>query len=602
VIQDPRRIDSTGSVWYNLTTAYLARKQLQKARQSGNEFVRVRKNEARGFMLLGDTYFEERNWAGALDQYRRAEAALKPNQTREQGQLAIRLGKTYRRLQPVGSGGTNQNLNLAIEKLSGALSANPNNIEVAVELGGAYLEARQDAKAGALSDRIISAPEFAKIRPEQQASVLLISGKSLFNQKKLKESRQRFEAARQLRNADITIQRALITTINEQAFTEIAAKDYKAAQVYLDEALKIDAGHPGTLTNLSVLLIERNDCALAERQLNKLNGLRGRDAVVTQRLLARSYLCLPKPDNKKAAAAYAAAESEAKKANAQLALAEIYTEWMPMTWDGDGIGNAVDKLELAVQVSGQDPDVGPAAKRNLQLALYRRGWNAMRQGRSTEAAADFERSLRDPSVLKGTEPLAFEFSLALALLDSNRVNDAAKLFRSLQNKGNASSYLKGAYAQVGSAFFNAYANYRSTTGAQREAACNQLSGMQNQLGGRARELVAACWESVAYDHWRAGSWDKAKSAIANAEKSASAAQQRRLTNNQHAMALDKTKVNALSALGESPPEALVNLGIVYDQMGKPKEAYDAWTRAKAKGAQARDLQKWIDAKKRIYGY
>ena len=55
-------------------------------------------------------------------------------------------------------------------------------------------------------------------------------------------------------------------------------------------------------------------------------------------------------------------------------------------------------------------------------------------------------------------------------------------------------------------------------------------------------------------------------------------------------------------MGGSPPEALVNLGIIYDQLGRPREAYDAWTKAKARGVQTRDLQRWIDAKKRIYGY
>ena len=52
----------------------------------------------------------------------------------------------------------------------------------------------------------------------------------------------------------------------------------------------------------------------------------------------------------------------------------------------------------------------------------------------------------------------------------------------------------------------------------------------------------------------------------------------------------------------NPVEALVDLGIVYDLLGRPKDAYDAWLRAKGRGANAHDLQKWIDAKKRIYGY
>lgn len=600
VIQDPRRIDSTGSVWYNLTTAYLARKQVSKAREAGNQFVRIRKNEARGFMLIGDTFFEEGNWQNALDQYLRAEKALKPNQSREQGQLAIRLGKTYLRL-PAPAGANNPNLNLAIDKLATAYQANPNNVEVAVELGHAYIKAKQDNKASALTERILSGSDFAKVSTENRAAILVISAKALFNQEKLTEARQRFEAARQIKPTDIQIQRNLITTINEQAYREVKQKDYKQAQALLDEASKLDPGYPPTLTNIAVLLLDQGNCNTAEGQLTKLNGLRGRDAVVTQRLLARSYMCKSKPDLKKAADAYEDAEKEAKKANAQLALAEIYTEWAPLTWDSDPNG-AVEKLETAVGIAGQDPEVGPAAKRNFALALYRRGWKAMRDNKPGDAAADFERAIRDPNVLKGTEPLAFEFSYALAKLDSGGSGEAAKVFRTLAAKGNQSSYLKGAYAKIGSAFFAAYANYRSSTGAQREQACQQLLGMQNDLGSRAKEIVAACWESVAYDHWRAGSWDAAKRAINNAEKAAGPEARRRFVVDRTAMSLGKNSKDELEALNGNPAEALVNLGIVYDMMGKPREAYDAWTRAKARGVQARELQKWIDAKKRIYGY
>ena len=69
-----------------------------------------------------------------------------------------------------------------------------------------------------------------------------------------------------------------------------------------------------------------------------------------------------------------------------------------------------------------------------------------------------------------------------------------------------------------------------------------------------------------------------------------------------ALALDKNKVDELEALGGNPAESLVDLGIVYDMLGKPKEAFDAWNKAKARGVNAKDLQKWIDAKKRIYGF
>ena len=598
VIQDPKRIDASGSVWYNLATAYLARKQTKKARSAGNEFARVRKNEARGFMLLGDTFFEDRDWGNALDQYQRAEKALKPNQTREQVQLSIRLGKTYRRM-PAPQGGANANLNLAIEKLSAGLTANPNSVELATELGSAYLEAKQDAKATALMERLVAGGELAKAPPEAQASVQVLAGKSLYNQKKLKEARQRFEAARQLRPGDIQIQRMLVTTINEQAFAE--GKDFKGAQALLEQALALDASSPVTLTNVAVLSIERGECELAQRQLQKLDGVRGRDAVATARLLARAYLCANKPDVKKAQEAFAAAEREAKKANAQLALAEIYAEWAPLTWDSD-LAGAVDKLELAVQVSAQDPEIAPAAKRNLALALYRRGWKAMRDGKIAEASADFERAVRDPSLLRGSEPLAFEFSAALAQLDSGKATEAAARFKALAAKGNQAAYLKGAYAKVGSQFFAAYATYRSATGAARVQACTDLSKLEADLGAKAREIAASCWESVAYDQWRAGQWQSAQKSLATAEKAATPDQKRRLGLDRTVFALGKDKLGELDALGGNPPEALVNIGIIYDQIGKPREAYDAWQRAKARGVTSRDLQKWIDAKKRFYGY
>ncbi|MGE5183727.1 MAG: hypothetical protein ACM31C_16760, partial [Acidobacteriota bacterium] len=252
--------------------------------------------------------------------------------------------------------------------------------------------------------------------------------------------------------------------------------------------------------------------------------------------------------------------------------------------------------------AAQEPDIAPAAKRNLALALYHRGWKLMREGKASEAAADFERATRDASLLKGTEPLAFDFSYAVALLDANRTAEAARLFKSLAAKGNQGAYLKGPYAKVGTTFFAAYAGYRTQTGTARQQACGELARLEPELGGRARELVASCWEMVAFDEWRAGSVGAAGRSLANAEKSATADQRRRLSVDRAALSLGRDKLGELESLGDKPPEALVDLGIVYDLMGKPKEAYDAWQRAKARGANARDLQKWIDAKKRIYGY
>ena len=72
--------------------------------------------------------------------------------------------------------------------------------------------------------------------------------------------------------------------------------------------------------------------------------------------------------------------------------------------------------------------------------------------------------------------------------------------------------------------------------------------------------------------------------------------------NRAVLSLGKDQLRTLEDLNGTPAEALVNLGILYEQMGRPKDAYEAWTKAKARGVNAKDLQKWIYNKKRFYGF
>jgi lipopolysaccharide biosynthesis regulator YciM len=597
VVSNPKNVDATGSVWFNLGTAYLARHQTAKARSAAQEFIKLRKTEPRGYILVGDTYFSERDWANALDQYLRAEKLVKA--THDQVELSIRLGKTYRRI-PAPAGATgNPNLALAIEKLASAFQSNGDSVELALELGGAYLEARQDGKAAALTDKLLIAE--TKLPPDARAAVLVMGGKALFNEHKLKEARQRFESAREIRGNDITVQRGLVLTINEEAFD---AKDGKTAQGLLEQALVVDPQAPVTLTNLAVLSIDRGDCDAARTQLTKLENVRGTDEVARTRLLARAYLCGSRPDPKKAADMFAVAEREAKKENAQLELAEIYTEWAPLIWDTN-LDDACEKLEIAVSTGGSDAAVGPPAKRNLSIALFRRGWRQMRDGKATEASADFERALRDPSVLKGNEPLAFDFSYAIALLDAGRAQEAGTRFKALAAKGNQTAYLKPPYSKVGSQFFAAYASYRNGTLAARQQAAADFAKLEGEsgFGDKIHDLTASANEFIAVEQWRNGQFGPAAKSLAAAAKAAQNAElKRRIQMDQAALSLTKSDLPTLESLGSNPPEALVNLGILYDQAGRPKDAYDAWVKAKAHGVTTRDLQRWIDAKKRIYGF
>jgi len=228
-----------------------------------------------------------------------------------------------------------------------------------------------------------------------------------------------------------------------------------------------------------------------------------------------------------------------------------------------------------VQFSSQDPAINEAAKRNLAIALFKRGWKLLKEGKSDAAASDFERAAREPKLLKGSEPLAFEFSHALALLDKGQASEAARLFSSLAKKGNQASYLRKPYDKVGSQFFAAYASYRSGTPEKRAQAASEFSKLAGSASGtfatKIKELLASSYEYVAYDEWRNGK--SASKTLTQADKYATGDTARRIRHNRAVLDMKTSSISTFEGLGTSPPEALVNLGVLYDKQGKPKEAY-----------------------------
>jgi tetratricopeptide (TPR) repeat protein len=185
------------------------------------------------------------------------------------------------------------------------------------------------------------------------------------------------------------------------------------------------------------------------------------------------------------------------------------------------------------------------------------------------------------------------------------VADAAKLFKAVQAKGNLAGVLKPPLAKIGAQLLAAYASYRVGTLQARQQAVADLTRLEPDAASFAdklRELIGSAWEFVAYDQWRTGQLAAARQSLASAARYAKRGGEleRRLGMNKLALALTRNDARALEQLGGNPVEALVNLGIVYEMLGRPRQALDAWQRARGRAA-VRDLQKWIDAKKRIYG-
>ena len=595
VVRNPKDVDRNGSAWYNLGKAYLAKKQSGRTRTAATEYNKLKPKEAKGYILMGDAYLIDRppNYDLALQNYQRAEQLAKGQKWKTT--LSIKMGKAYLNLPKPDYAN-------AIAKLEVGYEADSSNPEVAELLGTAYLRNRQDDKALATTDRLVRSKE-VKLSDRDRAALLLIAGKALYNDKKYKESRARLEEAHKTRS-DVEIRKALVQVIEIQAYASFADKDYKEADTLLDQAAQVDPNSPTLGLKRAVMAIDQGNCGTAQKHLDKLKSGRG-DQLLYERLLARTYLCLDKPNKKKAAEHYAKADAEAKKVQANLVQAEIYTEWAPLLMESGGdLDDVVSKLTDAVQFSAQAPDINKAAKRNLAIALFKRGWKHLKDGKSDSAVADFERAAREPALLKGHEPQAFEFSHALALLDKGDASAAAKMFTSLAKKGGQDKYLKKPYDKIGSQFFAAYAEYRGGTPATRAQAAREFSKLAGSASGsfaaKIKDLLASSYEYVAYDQWRNGK--NADKNLALAEKYASGDIARRIKHNRAVQGMKASSASTFESMGTSPPEALVNLGILYDKAGKPKEAYEAWTKAASRGVNAKDLKKWIDAKKRIYGF
>ncbi len=620
IIQDPRRIDRRGSVWYNLGQAYLAKKQPKRARTAGTEFTRMRKSEPRGYLLIGDSHMQERNWEGALDAYIKAEGFAKGNAVIA-AKLGIKLGISYRRL---------NRLTDAIAKLEAALLIDSRNMQLVGELGNAYIADKQDTKALTTATNLIGDKSFAGMSKGDKTTLLVIAGRAAYNiaaqkdrdapkknaatvRKMLVDARGKFEAARALRPKEVKVRIGLVQTMNYQAYREFSSDkpNIARAEKLLLEAYAVDKKAALTNQNLAVLALDRGQCSRARKNLKAMKKSSAH-VLMYHRLMARSYMCQDKPDTKSAIDHYAKAEKKALQPDVQANLirAEIYAEWAPLIMDKN-LADAIDKLETAVQFAAQDPHIANAAKRNLALALFRRGWGHMRANRASRAAEDFAKAARDPRLLRGTELQAFEFSEALARLDSGESTAAAKLFKRLGGKGGQDKYLKAPYNKIGAQFFAAYAKYRSGNAALRRQAAVEFGKLQGKARGgfakTVKSLLASTWQYLAYESHRNGKFKNAVKNLNNAGKYATSNDDKRTIAHNKAVLKMGRKANAgtlstFSGMGSSPAEALVNKGIMLDRAGKTKEAYDAWVSAKGKGVRARNLQKWIDAKKRIFGY
>jgi len=225
VTDEPRRIDTTARV-VHLATAYLARKQ-PRGRVRGTEFT---SSQERGARLHPDRRIPTSPTASGGGA-RAVPQGEKCCARRPTIRSSCRSG--WQDL-PAATGvvGTGATSRSRIDKLSSGFRHPA--ARLALELGGAYR--RPPGRQGrALTERLLAGPDLAKAPPES-AAALRARRKAQFTSTSSRRRARRFEAARELRPTDITIQRNLVLTIR----AGIEPQDPRAAVALLDQALSID--------------------------------------------------------------------------------------------------------------------------------------------------------------------------------------------------------------------------------------------------------------------------------------------------------------------------------------------------------------------------
>lgn len=419
------------------------------------------------------------------------------------------------------------------------------------------------------------------------------------------------------------------------------------AMTLLREAQKLEDS-ASVQRNLAAVYLLQGNAAESERLLLTPNLSRG--DVLALRLRSRAQLALGK-----SAAALESAEravSEGRKQIENLPSAEgnrrpLLTQRVGeaeielaarFLTDGkdtrERLERAVELLEQASKDLGTLPDAKElqrAAQRDLAIAHLRRG-----RLRLAEAEGQINKNGVTATTLKQAEDALADLQQAI---DSNRLENVAggrevgqalclaalaaaqanqpKAARDYVTKaGQNGCELVSPYNRLGTELLSVFILYRGTNApAQREQLLRSLPRLQGRAGNAPdaatlqrvlRALLYSTNMALAYDYYVSGRGKQVGPALRAAQKSAprSDDEDAILQHNLAVVDLNEGRSvgeKTLERLGQNPPEALVNLGILQDRRGQPRKALDLYRRAFERGARTPKLREWIDTKDRLLG-
>ena len=290
-------------VYFDLGNCYLKVNRRVEAEKMAAAYTQQRPKEAKGFLLLGDTRLESRDFAGALgayDQARKLEPAA--------GTVDARMGKAY-----LGQ----RNFPAAVAVLEKALAARPGEVEIMTQLADAYAATRQPAEKLLAIGR-----ELQRVAPPTDSEALTGSGLAYYAAGEDAQAAQIFAAALQANPSARRARTGLQMALTRGAQGAIVKGEIARAEELLERALKLDPEALQANRNLALVQIMARKFEPAAKLLEGLLKKVPRDQVVN-RLLGRALLGLKRPAD--AVRAYETAAQSAQR-NRGPALAEINAE------------------------------------------------------------------------------------------------------------------------------------------------------------------------------------------------------------------------------------------------------------------------------------
>jgi tetratricopeptide (TPR) repeat protein len=571
------------SIYYNLGTCYLKNNRPADAQREGELYARAKQQDPKGHVLVGDAFYEQKNYARALSAFQQAERLDAVS-----GPIKTRIGKSYLAM---------KNYAAARTVLEQASMAQPGDLEVLSALVEVY------TAMGAPWERL--GPIVEKLAANtKDPRAQMAAGGAYFSTGRDDRAEQSYQNVLAVEPNNGGAKSALARVLNRKAGLALEKNELTRAEQLLLEAQRMVPDDLMTQRNLGLVFIVAKRYLEAESVLQRSLRKVPNDMIVN-RLLARSLVGQSK--NQQAVAAYEKAAQTALRMRGP-DLAGIYAELGPLYLEADRVDQAITVLEQAIKEAGAS-SVMQAAQRNLAIAYFRRGIERLRDSKQAESALeDIVRAVQAPrGTLTTRELAAVSCGEAFAALRTNKVQEAEEAFARAIAAGGCS--LKPPYDKLGVTFFAAYANYRDSQSlAKRESALKVFSQLASRAtspsGDWLKLLLRSTYELLAFDYYQRSDEKRAEQFLRNALKVPSRGERRELDHNLAVLDLINGRTaqaeRVFDALGGKPSESLVNLGILRDRQGDARKALEFYKRAQERGARAPKLKEWIDVKERLF--